>query len=222
MTYRIESYQKLSNQEKIDFFKFCENESKETSQPSSINMWDEDWASKENTLLYLLEKTKKFHRNRGEMFILYYCDQVIACGGVCKSNVSDLIAIGGVRTWVTKEYRNNSILREYLLPVHKKWAIDRGYKQLALSFNKHNNNIIQIFKRNRLAEKAGRTNSREPHHLFYNGLKEIPYSINLYDTEQWVIYEELDPSWSFDWTAIAYSKSPLVSITSSMVLPIRE
>lgn len=222
MTYRIASYQTLSTQEKTEFFKFCQEESKETTQLAHSNMWTDDWESQENTLLYLLEKTKKFHRNRGEMFILYYGDQVVACSGVCKSNVSDLIAIGGVRTWITKSHRNNSILREYLLPIHKNWAINRGYKQLILSFNNHNKNIIQIFKRNRLAEKAGRTNSRQPHHLFYNGLKEIPYSINLYDTEQWVIYEELDPNWSFDWSSLAYSKSPSVSITSSIVLPILE
>jgi hypothetical protein len=204
MTYRIASYQNLSAEEKVKFFKFCENESKETSQLSAINMWNENWDSKENTLLHLLEKTKKFHRNRGEMFILYYCDQVIACGGVCKSNISDLIAIGGVRMWITKEHRNNSILREYLLPVHKKWAIARGYKQLALSFNEYNKNIIQIFKRTRLAEKSGRIESRQPHHLFYSGLNEVPFPIMLYKSKQWVIYEALDPDWKFDWSAYEF------------------
>jgi hypothetical protein len=204
MSYNVRSYKDLTGEERLRFFDFCKAESQETNQPAHANMWDIDWANKENTLIFILMYAGRFYRNNGEMFILYHNDSIIGCSGVCRSLFDTNIALAGVRTWIHKDYRNNSLLREYLLPVHKQWAIDRNYKQVILTFNEYNKNIINIFKRTRLAEKSGRVESRQPHHLFYSGLVEVDFPVTLYKNKQWVIYEALDPDWKFDWSAYEF------------------
>jgi hypothetical protein len=80
--------------------------------------------------------------------------------------------------------------------------MNKNIKMIALSFNEYNKNIIQIFKRVRLGEKPGRTNNREPKHLFYNGLQEVKFTVTIQYTQQWVIYEQLDNSFEFDWNTL--------------------
>jgi hypothetical protein len=119
------------------------------------------------------------------------------------SDFSNRIAIGGVRTWVTKEYRNNSILREYLLPAHKLWCQERNIDILALTFNEYNKNLPKVFKRRRLGESIERITSREPKHLFYSGLHEVPFALSIQYTKQWLIYEKLS-DWNFNWETIKW------------------
>jgi hypothetical protein len=80
--------------------------------------------------------------------------------------------------------------------------MDKNMKIIALSFNDYNKNIIQIFKRGRLGEKPGRINSRESKNLFYNGLCEVKFPVTIQYTPQWVIYEQLDSSFKFDWNTL--------------------
>lgn len=75
-------------------------------------------------------------------------------------------------------------------------------KLIALSFNEYNKNIINIFKRNRLGEKAGRINNREPKNIFYNGLNEVSFLVNIQYTPQWVVYEKIDDTFDFDWSTL--------------------
>jgi hypothetical protein len=44
---------------------------------------------------------------------------------------------------------------------------------------------------------------RQSHHLFYNGAIEVDFPVTIQYTKQWVMYEQLDPSFVFDWTIIA-------------------
>jgi len=199
MTYEIKSYQLLSSEEKDHFFSFLKKESLNNSDPAYANMWDDDWESKENTLPYLLEKTKKFHRNKGEMYIVYFDGIPVACGGVCKSNINEFVAVGGVRTWITKSHRNKLIAKEYLMPLHKSWAVKRNFKIIAFSFNDYNKRLVEAFKRTRLAENKDRLPKRLEHNVFYNGFNEIGFPINLFHTKQWVVYEKLDINFEIDW-----------------------
>ena len=197
---KIACYRDLSDN--VDFFNFLKIQSLETEQPASVNLWVEDWETNVHTLPYILTNTKRFDGINGEFYILYDNNTIIACGGVYISDFSKDIAIAGVRTWVSKEYRHLALNKDYLLVEHKKWAISRNMKMIALSFNEYNKNIIQIFKRNRLGEKLGRIDGRAPKNMFYNGLSEVTFPVTIQYTQQWVIYEKIDSTFEFDWSTI--------------------
>jgi hypothetical protein len=197
---KIACYRDLSDN--VDFFNFLKTQSLETEQPASVNLWTKDWETNVHTLPYILTNTKRFDGINGEFYILYDNNTIIACGGVYISDFSKDIAIAGVRTWVSKEYRHLALNKDYLLVEHKKWAISRNMKMIALSFNEYNKNIIQIFKRNRLGEKLGRIDGREPKNMFYNGLGEVTFPVTIQYTQQWVIYEKIDSTFEFDWSTL--------------------
>ncbi len=184
------------------FFNFLKTESLEIEQPASVNIWAEDWETNTHTLPYILTNTKRFDGINGEFYILHENDKIIACSGVYISDFNDKIAIAGVRTWISKEFRHLSLSKDYLLVEQKKWAVSKGMKLIALSFNEYNKNIINIFKRNRLGEKAGRINNREPKNIFYNGLNEVSFLVNIQYTPQWVVYEKIDDTFDFDWSTL--------------------
>lgn len=197
----IKIYKELLD--KQQFFNFCQEQSYLCKKEVSKNMWDDDWKHKKNTLPYILEFTDRFNE-KGEFFILYDKEKIVACGGVYISNFSNDVALAGVRTWVNINYRHNSLIKDYLLTEHKKWCINKNIKLIALSFNEYNKNIIKIFKRNRLGEKNTRINNRKPCNLFYNGLHEVEFPVSIQNTMQWVIYEKLDPDFLFDWLSIKF------------------
>jgi hypothetical protein len=47
-----------------------------------------------------------------------------------------------------------------------------------------------------------RINKREPKNLFYNGVDEVGFPVTIQYTPQWVIYEQLDSSFDFDWSTL--------------------
>lgn len=197
---KIMSYSELSDDSA--FFNFLKTESFEADQPARVNIWEENWKTNPHTLPYILTNTSRFDGINGEFFILYDNDEIVACGGVYISGFSKHIAIAGVRTWVKRDYRHLSLNKDYLLVKHKRWAMDRGMKMLALSFNEYNKNMIQIFKRNRLGESPGRITNREPKNIFYYGLHEVGFPVKIQYTPQWVIYEKLDNEFEFDWESL--------------------
>lgn len=191
-----------NSENRESFFEYLKNENS-TSEPAYKNMWDDNWYNNLDTLPYLLERLDRFDEPNGAFHIIKRDEKIIGCGGVYVSSFSPYVAIAGVRTWVSREERNNSILRECLLPEHKKWCIDRGIKVIALTFNHYNRNLINVFKRRRLGETTDRVSTRQPHHLFYNGLNEVVFPVTIQYTQQWVIYEKLD-NWDFDWSSIRF------------------
>jgi hypothetical protein len=200
---RVLTYHELSIIEKAHFYTFLKSTQLE-SKPAGINMWHDDWSNTPNTLPFILENTDRFNSNNGEYYILFQGATIVACGGVYISDFSQDVALIGVRTWVSKNYRNNSILREHLLPIQKAWCQKNSIKILALSFNDYNKNIIQVFKKRRLGETKERIKTRKPHHLFYSNFNEVQFPVIVQYTKQWIVYEVIDMSVSFDWSRIAY------------------
>lgn len=183
------------------FIKFCEQASRETSQPASVNMWHKNWKSKPETLVFQIYNRKRFFENNGEFYLALANKDIIGCSGVYRSLFSDNIALAGCRTWIDKDYRNLSIPREYFLPQHKKWAYKNNFKILALSFNDYNRNLIKTFTRLRLGENRS---PRKEYHMFYNNFNEVLYPVTIQYVKQWVIYEKLQEDWDFDWSTISY------------------
>ena len=178
----------VNNVSKSDFDDFCTQASLETSQPASRNM---------KTLSEILHRF-----DRGEFNFLTDDGKIIGCGGVYISDFSKHISLAGTRTWIKKEYRHLNLVRDYLLPRHKEWSIACGCKQIAICFNDYNKNMKKIFFRNRLGEQNERMFHREPKHLFYSNINELPFTVNIQDTPQWILYEKIDPNWEFDWASI--------------------
>jgi hypothetical protein len=199
------AYHLLSDYKKEEFFSFL-TLTHENKSPASVNMWHEEWSSRPETLPYLLEHTDRFNGHNGEFHIFYHDNNPVACSGVYISAFSKFIGIAGVRTWVDTAYRHRAVLREFMLPLHKQWCQNQQLKIIALTFNEYNKNLIQVFKRRRLGETIDRIDTRNSHHLFFNGLSEVPFPVTIQYTPQWAIYEKLDPTFEFDWSSLKVDK----------------
>lgn len=200
----VREYYSLTQTQKKKFFEFLSVI--DNSSPANSNMWDYCWEDKPNTLPYILEHTDRFFESHGEFIIIYDNDKIIGCGGVYKSNFNSEIAIAGTRTYIDPEYRNQSLLREYLLPFNKTWARNNNCKIVLLCFNEYNKNIIEIFKRRRLGETFDRINTRNVPHLFYTGLHEVGFPVNIQYTKQYAIYEKLDENYNYNWEDIKWEE----------------
>lgn len=194
------AFKDLSKTQLNSFFDFCQSASFE-NLPAAKNMWQENWEDATETLPYILNKTDRFSA-KGEFHILFSGKDVVLCGGVYISDFSKKIAIAGTRTWVNKDYRHLSLVRDYLLPAHKKWAIEHDCKQVAICFNEYNKSLRRIFFRSRLGESNSRIFFRTEDNLFFSNIHELPFAVNIQDKPQWVLYEKLDPNWDFDWSTI--------------------
>lgn len=197
MRVKITTFTDLDDQQR--FFEFLAAIA--TDDPANDNMWDSDWPNKPNTLPYLLTKTNKFTGLNGEFHIALDGEQIVACGGVQITHFCNKIAMCGIRTWILPAYRNKMISAKYILPANKAWAIKQGCKQVALSFNEYNKNLARLWTRVRAGESADRISKRTNDMMFFNGVNELKFPIQIQYTPQWVIYERLDPDWDFNWQA---------------------
>jgi hypothetical protein len=197
MQYKIVPYFELNHQH-ANFFDFLKNASKEITQPAHINIWDDNWSTKNNTLPYLLENTDRF-KIGGKYHIAFDNNTIVGCSGIYTSAFCPELAIAGTRTWIHKDYRNKSIARNILLPAEKAWAIENKFKAIAICFNDYNKNMPKIWERIRFGEKR---TPRQSHHIFYNGVHELEFPVTIQYTKQWIMYEKLDSSFDFDWNSI--------------------
>lgn len=195
MEYQIVTF---DNNIKDQCFEFCKEASLQ-NETAAVNMWAEDWAVKSHTLPYILTNSNRYSGNNGEFFLIIYQSDIVGCGGVYFSEFDSRIALAGCRTWIQPTHRNKSLSRELLLPAQKKWAHDRNASVVGLTFNEYNKNLISTWKRTRLGENRM---PRQPYHLFYNNFNEVEFPVMIQYTEQWVIYEKLDPTFNFDWSTI--------------------
>lgn len=193
------SFNELTKNKQKEFFSWLKDQ--KNNDPAYENMWDDNWQDNSATLPFILLKTEKYKGSNGDFHIVYDDLNVVACAGVYKSFFNSLIAIAGTRTWVAEKYRNKLIVGYELLPLHKKWARENNCKQVALSFNEYNKNLIKIWQRQRLGEQSRlpKTNSR----MFAENLHQVDGPVIIQKTKQWVIYEKLDPDWNFNWNTIA-------------------
>lgn len=197
MSIRVTTFNKLDDKQK--FFDFLASIS--TDDPANDNMWDTDWSNKPNTLPYLLTKTNKFTGLNGEFHIALDGEKIVACGGVQIAHFCNKIALCGVRTWILPEYRNKMIIGRQILPANKAWATKQGCKQVALSFNEYNKSLLRLWTRIRIGESSDRISKRTNDMMFFNGVNELKFPVYIQYTPQWVVYEQLDPDWNFNWQA---------------------
>lgn len=208
----VKNFYQLTGSEQERFFEFFKNY-KEHDHPAIANMWHEDWSNQRHTLPYLLYKTDRFQDPNGNFHIVYDGDNIASTGGVYKSQFCDKVALVGVRSFTARQYQHKNIIYDYIHPANKTWAIDNGCKILAISVNEYNRNLFKIFTRTRLGERAGKQQRRQPYHLYYNGLIELDFPVNIQYTKQWVGYERLDPTWDYDWRQIEWKDEDSINRT---------
>lgn len=187
---------------KNQILEFCKRAFEEKSEPGHVNMWHEDWKNVNSTFPYLLYNSERFADNNGDMFILLDDDNnIVAVSGVNISEFDSNVALGGVRTWLNKEYRGQFVVGRYLLPEHLKWATQRGLKTVALTFNDYNKRLIPYFARSGF----GIQKKRNPGSMFYNGQHILDFPVIINYTKQWVVYHKIDESYMPDWDSIKYT-----------------
>ena len=196
----VETY-KLENLSKDEILSFAKFASKFTEDPAHVNMWHDNWVDHPNTLPYLIYNSTRFANGNGQFFVLKIDGIVQAISGVHISSFDTNIALGGVRSWISPEYRAKMLIGHHLLPAQLQWAKDNNLKTIALTFNDYNKRLINYFKRSGM----GVPKERNPNRLFYNGVYEVPFSINIQYTEQWAIYHKIDESYTPNWEKIKWS-----------------
>jgi hypothetical protein len=166
------------------FFEFCHEVSK-GPEPAARNM------------AQVPQIISERYAEKGMFTVLFDEDKIIGCSGVYTSAFSPDVAILGSRSWLLKDYRNKSLVRDVLLPPQRQWALEMGRKVGALTFNWYNRNLRELF----LRPIVKRTPRRE-HMLFSKNINVIDYPVLIQAVPQWVLYEKFT-EWDFDWSTIA-------------------
>lgn len=185
------------SQEILDF---CKQASLKTDDPAHKNMYHDNWQDHPEVLPYVLYIHKRFKGDNGDFFVLRVDGIIEAIAGVYISSFDSNVAIGGVRAWVNPQYRAKMLVGHHLLPLHLEWAKEKRCKTIALTFNEYNKRLVNYFKRSGL----GVPKERNANRMFYNGVHEVPFTCEIQFTEQWVIYDKIDPDYEPDWESIRW------------------
>ena len=185
-----------------ELLKFCKSASLITSDPAHVNMYHHHWEDHPESLPYLIYISERFKDNNGEFFTLRIDGEIKAISGVQKSRFDPNVAMAGIRSFIMPEFRAKMFIGHYLLPEHLSWAKQNNFKTILLSFNNYNKRLMNYFKRTGMGVPKKRNSSR----LFYNGVNEVPFSVDIQHTEQWILYHKIDESYTPDWKKIKWHK----------------
>ena len=188
---------KTQSQELLDF---CYNAGLLTSDEAHVNMFHKNWHDRPETLPYVLYLSKRFAGDNGEFFIIRINGKIEGISGVQVSNFDSNVAMGGVRSFISPEHRAKMLIGHHLLPLQLAWAKQRGLKTILLSFNEYNKRLMNYFKRSGM----GVPKARNPDRMFYNGVNEVPFSVNIQHTQQWVLYHKIDEKYEPNWESIRW------------------
>jgi len=101
----------------------------------------------ESGLLYNIKNKIRWTKALGQISFLKDDDGTIVGVSCVESTKYPLIAIGGIRTWVLKEYRLKNVVSQVLLYSNLKWAETNGMAGMMLTFNNYNKWIYDGIRR---------------------------------------------------------------------------
>lgn len=197
------TFNSLNDQILKDIIKFCQKCELETDQPAYDNMSYTNWESKQNTLLYLLMKTKQFHEGNGILSFIYDDnDEIIASCGAYRAKFDSNVIIGGVRTWKLPKFRGLPDIATTIMPAHFEWAKSNGGKIFILTFNEYNEKIMRVLHRS--GEYTGKQFLKfgKKSCDFYPSMEVLPFKILIKGIPQFVLYKKIDPDYVTNWPAI--------------------
>lgn len=198
----VKSFCDLNKKDIELFYLYLSNIVPDKRRPAHSNMWSDNWENNPETLPYILNKTSRFKHPNGTFQVVFDNNQIVACSGVYISDFSPKVAIGGVRSWVEQSYRNQSLIGNIVLPIHRKWAKENGMNILALTFNQYNRNLKRVWTRARLGENLTSRVSGNLPYIFSDNFNELNFMVTIQYVKQWVIYEKFT-EWDYEWTSIA-------------------
>lgn len=112
-----------------DFLKECDN----SDDPAAVNMqWQEPAG-----FLYNVKNRLRWRSDQGKIFLILDQGRPVALSCVEFPENSYSWAVGGVRTWITPEYRSRQ-LANFFLNKHLQWAAERNCNFMLLTFNDYN------------------------------------------------------------------------------------
>ncbi len=191
---------KTQSKEILDF---CGYASTFTNDPAHVNMYHKNWEDRPETLPYLIYISERFRDNNGDFYVLKINNVIKAISGVQISPFDTNVAMAGIRSWIDPSLRAKMYIGHHLLPLHLSWAKEKDLKTILLSFNGYNKRLMNYFKRSGMGVPKQRNETR----LFNNGVYEVPFSVDIQYTEQWVLYHKIDESYEPDWKKIMWNKN---------------
>ena len=191
---------KTQSKEILDF---CGYASTFTNDPAHVNMYHKNWEDRPETLPYLIYISERFRDNNGDFYVLKIDNVIKAISGVQISPFDTNVAMAGIRSWIDPSLRAKMYIGHHLLPLHLSWAKEKDLKTILLSFNGYNKRLMNYFKRSGMGVPKQRNETR----LFNNGVHEVPFSVDIQYTEQWVLYHKIDESYEPNWKKIMWNKN---------------
>lgn len=187
-----------------DIKTFCLTVEKEKSKPAWENMSFTDWENKPQTLLYVLLKTNRFNSGSGVFSFLYKDNIIVASSGAYISDFDSHVIIGGVRAWKLSSLRGGYFISKNIMPIHEQWAKTHNGKIFALTFNEYNFELMQKMNRSGQWERARKSKFLfgSLRDTYYQDMNVLPYTVNIQNTTQHVLYKRFDESYEPAWPRI--------------------
>lgn len=127
----------------IDGFVSRIQSSSHEKNPALANMGD----NTDSGLLYNIKNKIRWTSDQGQISLLKNDDNLIVGISCVEATKYPMISIGGIRTWVLKEYRTQNVVSNMLLDSNLTWSIENNMAGMMLTFNDYNRWIYEGVKR---------------------------------------------------------------------------
>lgn len=126
----------------FEMVRFCQQAVREAkTHHTRLNMTVNHWPRVPECLFYKFFKVKSFIL----LTLIYDNNNLIALGGIEKYN-SEIVSIAK-RLFILREYRNQSIIHDYIIKNQLKWAETEGYKAAIVTFNEYKSSLYSFLER---------------------------------------------------------------------------
>jgi hypothetical protein len=161
----------------------------------------DDWENKDNTLLSVFLKQKRFSKDNGGIVLIYDNQKLCGLSGYNKSNFNSDIYILGARTLIDKEYRHRLLMSSYFIPTQIDLVKDRA-KMVVFIFDKNNVfNLYDIFTQGKL--NLFLKNKYNDFAHIWDNLKAIDFPVIIYNgSVHNVLYINIDKAFEFNWETL--------------------
>ena len=150
-------------------------EAEHSDEPAAVNMGWEPPAG----LLYNIRNRLRWRSDQGQIVVITDQSKNVAISCVEYPEGDYTWAIGGIRTWITPEYRSRQIAHHFL-SVHYKWAKIRGCKFLLLTFNEYNKSAWHAIKEPKFRKAANWSS-------WWDDCLAVEEPLIIRNTTQWVV-----------------------------------